>query len=53
MRGGKIPLAASQFEQAATEKFGFYGWVVLIAGTIGSVMMGPSQTFTIVTDRSF
>ena len=25
----------------------FYGWVVLIAGSAGSVMMGPSQTFTI------
>lgn len=25
----------------------FYGWVILAAGTIGSVMMGPSQTFTI------
>ena len=25
----------------------FYGWVVLLAGSAGSVMMGPSQTFTI------
>ena len=24
----------------------FYGWVILIAGTLGIVMMGPSQTFT-------
>jgi len=24
----------------------FYGWVILAAGTWGSVMMGPSQTFT-------
>ncbi len=24
----------------------FYGWVILVAGTLGSVMMGPSQTFT-------
>ncbi len=25
----------------------FYGWVILIVGTIGTVMMGPSQTFTV------
>ncbi len=25
----------------------FYGWVILVAGTIGIVMIGPSQTFTI------
>lgn len=25
----------------------FYGWVILAAGTIGSVMLGPSQTFTV------
>ncbi len=25
----------------------FYGWIVLLAGSLGSVMMGPSQTFTI------
>ncbi len=25
----------------------FYGWVVVVVGTIGSLMMGPSQTFTI------
>lgn len=25
----------------------FYGWVILIAGTVSSVMMGPSQTFTV------
>jgi MFS family permease len=24
----------------------FYGWMVLLVGTLGSVMMGPSQTFT-------
>jgi MFS family permease len=25
----------------------FYGWVILLAGTLGIVMMGPSQTFTV------
>jgi MFS family permease len=25
----------------------FYGWVILVVGTLGIVMMGPSQTFTI------
>ncbi|GIK42631.1 MAG: hypothetical protein BroJett011_64640 [Chloroflexota bacterium] len=25
----------------------FYGWVILVVGTIGIAMMGPSQTFTI------
>lgn len=25
----------------------FYGWVILIIGTLGSIMMGPSQTFTV------
>ncbi len=25
----------------------FYGWVILFAGTMGSVMMGASQTFTV------
>ncbi len=25
----------------------FYGWVILAAGTIGTIMMGPSQTFTV------
>ncbi len=25
----------------------FYGWVILAAGFIGAVMMGPSQTFTV------
>ena len=25
----------------------FYGWVILVAGTAGSVMIGPSQTFTV------
>jgi MFS family permease len=25
----------------------FYGWVVLVVGTLGIVMMGPSQTFTV------
>jgi MFS family permease len=25
----------------------FYGWVILIAGMLGIVMMGPSQTFTV------
>lgn len=25
----------------------FYGWVILLVGTIGAVMMGPSQTFTV------
>jgi MFS family permease len=25
----------------------FYGWVILMAGMLGIVMMGPSQTFTI------
>ncbi|MBI1293469.1 MFS transporter [bacterium] len=25
----------------------FYGWVVVAVGTLGSLMMGPSQTFTI------
>jgi MFS family permease len=25
----------------------FYGWVILAVGTLGSVMMGPSQTFTV------
>ena len=25
----------------------FYGWVILIIGTLGIVMMGPSQTFTV------
>lgn len=24
----------------------FYGWAILLVGTLGSVMMGPSQTFT-------
>ena len=24
----------------------FYGWVILVVGTLGIVMMGPSQTFT-------
>jgi MFS family permease len=25
----------------------FYGWVILIVGTLGIIMIGPSQTFTI------
>ena len=25
----------------------FYGWVILVAGILGTVMMGPSQTFTV------
>ena len=25
----------------------FYGWVIVLVGTLGSVMMGPSQTFTV------
>jgi MFS family permease len=25
----------------------FYGWVILLAGMLGIVMMGPSQTFTV------
>jgi len=25
----------------------YYGWVILAAGTLGTVMMGPSQTFTV------
>src|SRR5262245_31451731 len=25
----------------------FYGWVILIVGTLGIVMIGPSQTFTV------
>jgi MFS family permease len=25
----------------------FYGWVILAAGTMGIIMMGPSQTFTV------
>jgi MFS family permease len=25
----------------------FYGWVIVVVGTLGSVMMGPSQTFTV------
>lgn len=25
----------------------FYGWVILVVGTLGIIMMGPSQTFTI------
>ena len=25
----------------------FYGWVILAAGTIGVIIMGPSQTFTV------
>ncbi|GAB4452740.1 MAG: MFS transporter [Anaerolineae bacterium] len=25
----------------------YYGWVILAAGTLGIIMMGPSQTFTI------
>jgi MFS family permease len=25
----------------------FYGWIILVVGTIGIAMMGPSQTFTI------
>ncbi len=25
----------------------YYGWVILAAGTLGIVMMGPSQTFTV------
>jgi MFS family permease len=25
----------------------FYGWIIVVAGTISSVMVGPSQTFTI------
>ena len=25
----------------------FYGWVILAAGSLGAVMMGPSQTFTV------
>ena len=25
----------------------FYGWVILVAGTVGIIMMAPSQTFTI------
>lgn len=25
----------------------FYGWVILVVGTVGIIMMGPSQTFTI------
>ena len=36
----------------------FYGWVVLAAGTLGLLLMGPSQGFTVslfldlwVTDR--
>ena len=24
----------------------FYGWLIVLVGTLGSVMMGPSQTFT-------
>ncbi len=25
----------------------FYGWVILVVGTLGIVMMGPSQTYTV------
>jgi len=25
----------------------FYGWVILVVGTLGTIMMGPSQTFTV------
>lgn len=25
----------------------FYGWIIFVVGTIGTLMMGPSQTFTI------
>lgn len=25
----------------------FYGWVILVVGTVGIIMMGPSQTFTV------
>jgi MFS family permease len=25
----------------------YYGWVILAAGTLGTIMMGPSQTFTV------
>jgi MFS family permease len=25
----------------------FYGWIILIAGTLGIIMIGPSQTFTV------
>lgn len=25
----------------------FYGWVILVVGTLGIIMMGPSQTFTV------
>lgn len=38
------PQQASSRMVAATPFF--YGWVVVVAGTIGLLMMGPSQTFT-------
>ena len=25
----------------------YFGWLILVAGTLGIVMMGPSQTFTV------
>jgi len=39
---------SSQYRSRLIERTPFfYGWIVLIAGTLGSVMMGPSQTYTI------
>ncbi|MDM8519064.1 MFS transporter [Anaerolineales bacterium HSG6] len=38
------PLKSSRVIQATPF---FYGWVILAVGTIGSVMIGPSQTFTV------
>jgi len=25
----------------------FFGWLILLAGTLGIIMMGPSQTFSV------
>lgn len=39
-----VPLKSSRVVDAVPF---FYGWVILGAGTLGIVMMGPSQTFTV------
>lgn len=44
---GDAPVSAPRRSRLIHRIPFFYGWVVLIAGTLGSVMMGPSQTFTI------
>lgn len=40
----QTPLKSSRLVDAVPF---FYGWVILGAGTLGIVMMGPSQTFTV------